>query len=172
MDLTSGREIAETHIKDTRPVAVSLAAWIVGIGGVASIVIWPALAQHLMPRPFSAMKFLTILLAGIVSSAVGGFILQAALYRGRVWAWFIVVSVAALYVGVRVLMIVERVRGGIPLHDVLGADWAGTVMSGAAITVVVLLWLPSSWRWFTFAVRLRAMPADRLDEFLRRLFVS
>jgi hypothetical protein len=164
----AGRELAEIHITDSRPRCVTAAACLVGLSCIYSTILVPRAIVRLVGIPSSSWAQVGVVLGPAVALLALGCFIQYALLFARAWAWLAAQTAALAFFGYRSFLVLEGVRNGIPLPDMLwDGDWY-FVLHGSSGMILFLLGLPHSWGWFQRARLLRIMPPDRAAGFVRR----
>jgi predicted neuraminidase len=159
--------IVEDQVIASRPAAVALAVWALGLAtilGAIDALIWVLMglrrATELGPR------VLTLFLVGAACLLL---YLQFCLLKGRIVAWVIAIHLAILLLAVPLYwlaILMGWTFGGVGLDQF---NIRGVTQAVMAIVALGLLVSPPSYRWYAAAGRLRRRKVDHWEEYVMTL---
>jgi hypothetical protein len=156
------RVLADSQVAETRPIGVSIAAWVsLGMGLVGAYTLFRALVP-LPHRAFPVSKPMAILSCCAMALVVGA-VIAAGLRAGRLWSWLGGAHWALIAGGPPAAMLADRTAAGLTLGTAIALSPRHAALVGLSAALLVLLMTRGVRSWFGRAHRLRSMPLEEWD---------
>jgi hypothetical protein len=162
-DAETHRYVVEAQIEALRPASLGVICTLLLTWGFAAAytTFW-LLAEALLPFRLPTSTFLAVLASCLVWVLVG-FVLAWRLQRGSLWAWFGAVSATAVSSGGPILILVQRVQGGLSVLAAAALAPSHDVLVPLSLVLLTLLLRRNVRTWLATIRRLKVLPAAGVD---------